>query len=117
MNIIAIVMVTVVLILFGLSSSLTLSLVILGIMGFFNTAFRLANNALVQSRVPDALRGRVTSIYAMDHGFQPVGSLLLGFLAGAGVLGPQKAVVLAGLAAVAVTVFIAVRYRQLWRLR
>jgi hypothetical protein len=52
----------------------------------------------------------------MDHGFQPVGSLLLGFLAGSEVLGLQKAVALAGVVALVVTIFIALRFRQLWRL-
>ena len=111
-----IILVTVALIFFGLSSHLALSLIAIGIMGFFNTGFRIANNALVQSRVPDVLRGRVTSIYALDHGFQPVGSLLLGLLAEEGVLGVQKAVMLAGIVAFAVTVFIALRFRHLWRL-
>jgi MFS family permease len=116
LNMGSIILVTVALTFFGLSSHLGLSLVLIGIMGFFNTGFRLANNALVQSRIPDALRGRITSIYVMDHGFQPVGSLLLGFLALDGVMGAQKAVVLAGIVAFAVTVFIALRFRQLWRL-
>ena len=116
LNMGSIILVTVFLILFGLSSHLALSLVLIGILGFFNTGFRLANNALVQSRIPDALRGRITSIYAMDHGFQPVGSLLLGFLASSQILGPQMAVALAGLVALVVTIFIAVRFRQLWRM-
>ena len=116
LNMGSIILVTVVLIFFGLSSHLALSLVLIGIMGFFNTCFRLANNALVQSRIPDALRGRITSIYVLDHGFQPVGSLLLGFLAEEEVLGVQKAVALAGIVAFVVTVFISLRFRQLWRL-
>lgn len=116
LNMSSIILVTIFLILFGLSSRLVLSLVLIGILGFFNTSFRLANNALFHSRIPDAIRGRVTSIYVMDHGFQPVGSLLLGFLAGSEVLGLQKAIALAGIVALAVTIFIALRYRQLWRL-
>ena len=111
-----IVLVTVCLALFGLSSKLWLSLVLIGLMGFFNTGFRLANNALVQFRTPDQLRGRITSIYVVDHGFQPLGSLVLGWLAAEEVLGPQRAVVLAGIVAFAVTAFIALRFRQLWRL-
>ena len=113
---VSILLVTVALTLFGLSSHLGLSLVLIAILGFFNTGFHLVNNALVQSRTPDALRGRITSIYVLDHGFQPVGSLLLGFLAGEGVLGIQRAVVLAGIVAFAVTVYIGLRFRQLWRL-
>ncbi len=117
LNMGSIILVTVVLIFFGMSSHLILSLVIIGILGFFNTGFRLANNALIQSRVPDALRGRILSIYNMDHGFQPVGSVLLGIMAGTALLGPQGAVVVAGLTAVAVTLFIAVRFRHLWSLK
>jgi len=116
LNMGSIILVTVTLFLFGISSRLALSLVIIGVLGFFNTGFRLANNALVQSRVPDVLRGRITSIYAMDHGFQPVGSLVLGFLASSQVLGAPRAVALAGLVAIAVTVFIGLRFRRLWRL-
>jgi MFS family permease len=116
----SIILVTVTLTFFGLSThlgSLGLSLVVLGIMGFFNTGFRLVNNALVQSRTPDALRGRVTSIYVMDHGFQPVGSLVLGALAEEGVLGVKNAVALAGVVAMGVTVFMGLRFRQLWSLK
>jgi MFS family permease len=116
----SIILVTVALAFFGLSThlgSLGLSLVVLGIMGFFNTGFRLVNNALVQSRTPDALRGRVTSIYVMDHGFQPLGSLVLGALAEEGVLGAKNAVTVAGVVAIGVTVFMGLRFRQLWRLK
>ena len=116
----SIILVTVALTFFGLSfrlGNLYLSLVVMGIMGFFNTGFRLVNNALVQSRIPDALRGRITSIYVVDHGFQPVGSLVLGLLAEGRVLGPQNAVALAGVVAVAVTVFMGLRFRQLWSLK
>ncbi len=116
----SIILVTLALTFFGITShfgSLGVSLVIIGVMGFFNTSFRLVNNALVQSRTPDALRGRVTSIYVMDHGFQPLGSLVLGALAEEGVLGVKNAVVLAGVVAIAVTVFMGLRFRQLWSLK
>jgi MFS family permease len=115
----SVILVTVTLTLFGLSSYLGLgpSLIVIGIMGFFNTGFRLVNNALVQSRIPDYLRGRITSVYVLDHGFQPVGSLVLGLLAEGQVLGIQKAVILVGLVAVAVTVFMGLRFRQLWSLK
>jgi MFS family permease len=39
-------------------------------------------NALVQTQVPDALRGRVMSVYTLAYfGFQPIGSLLMGIIA------------------------------------
>ena len=115
LNMGAILMVTVLLILFGLSSNLTLSAVLIGLMGLFNTVFRIFNNSIVQSRVPDALRGRITSIYYMDHGVQPLGIPLLGLLA-VGV-GAGQAIAIVGLFALGVTAFIGLRWRELWSLR
>ena len=113
----SILLVTIMLIFFGLSSNLTLSLVLIGFMGLFNMSFHIANSALVQTRIPDVLRGRITSIYLIDHGTIPLGSILLGLLAEDGVLGPRYAVAVAGLLAFAVTVFIVLRWRELWRLQ
>ncbi len=54
---------------------------------FIGMAFMLAinsANALVQTRVPDHLRGRVMSIYTLSfNGGQPLGALAAGFLASA----------------------------------
>jgi sugar phosphate permease len=117
LNMTAVILVTVFLVFFGLSSNIYLSLALIGLVGFFNTMFRLANNALVQSRTPDELRGRITSIYVLDHGFQPAGSPALGLLAQESVLGLQRAIVLAALLALLITGFIGVKYRQLWQLK
>ena len=116
LNLIAALMVAVFLVLFGLSPNLFLSFVMIGCVGFCNTIFRLANNALVQSRTPDEFRGRITSIYVLDHGFQPLGSPAFGALAEDSVLGLQRAIVVFGLVALLVTSFISLKYRQLWRL-
>ena len=113
----SILLVTVLLIFFGLSSHLVLSLVLIAFMGLFNVGFRIANNTLAQTRIPDALRGRITSIYLLDHGVQPIGSALLGLVALPWILGPEYAVAAAGLLAFAVTAFIALRWRELWRLQ
>ena len=111
----SILVVTILLIFFGLSSHLVLSLILIGFIGLFNMVFRIANNALVQSRTPDVLRGRVTSIYVIDHGVQPLGIPLLGLLALG--LGAGNAVAVVGLLAFAVTAFIGLRWRGLWRLK
>ena len=113
----SILLVTILLIFFGLSSHLELSLVLIGFLGLFNMAFHIANSALVQSRTPDALRGRITSIYLIDHGFIPLGSIVLGFLALPQILGPGHAVTVAGLLAFGVTAFVALRWRALWHLQ
>ena len=105
------------LIFFGLSSHLVLSVVLIGFAGLFTMVYRIANNALVQSRTPDVLRGRVTSIYVIDHGVQPLGIPLLALLAEPRVLGPGNAIAVVSLLAFAVTAFIGLRWRGLWRLR
>jgi len=37
-----------------------------------------STNAMLQSIVPDELRGRVMSIYMLDRGLAPIGALLAG---------------------------------------
>ena len=114
-NMTSILLMTALLIFFGLSRNLALSVVLIGLMGAFSQVYRIANNALVQSRIPDSLRGRITSIYIIDHGIQPVGIPLLGLLAVG--LGTGNAIAVAGLGTLAVTVLIGLRWRQLWRLK
>ena len=113
-NMVALLIVTLLVIGFGLSSHLVLSTVLIGFLGLFNMVYRITNNALVQTRIPDVLRGRITSIYVIDHGVQPLGIPLLGLLA-VGV-GAGNAVALAGLLALGVTAFIGLRWHELWHL-
>ena len=107
--------VTLLLVVFGLSPYLVLSAVIIGLLGLFNQLFRIANNSLVQARTPDVLRGRVNSIYLIDHGVQPLGIPLLALLA-LGV-GARPAIAIGGAVALAATAFIGLRWRQLWALQ
>ena len=107
--------VTLLLVVFGLSPYLVLSAVIIGLLGLFNQLFRIANNSLVQARTPDVLRGRVNSIYLIDHGVQPLGIPLLALLA-LGV-GAGPAIAIGGAVALAATAFIGLRWRQLWALQ
>jgi MFS family permease len=59
-----------------------LSYIFLAGMGFFLISIMNTNNAMVQSRVPDELRGRVMGIYSlMFMGGGPIGSLLVGEVA------------------------------------
>lgn len=46
-------------------------------MGFCQYVFRVANSTLLQTVVPDGLRGRVMSIYMLDHGLTPLATLLI----------------------------------------
>ena len=117
LNMGSILLVTLLLAMFGLSRNLILSLVLLGFVGLFNMGFRIVNNTLVQTRIPDILRGRITSIYVIDHGMIPLSSLLLGALAEDSILGPGRAVVVVSLLALGVTALIGLRWLELWRLR
>jgi MFS family permease len=70
------------LILFACSRSLWLSAAFLVATGFAMIGQNAASNTLIQSIVPDGLRGRVMSIYSMMFiGMAPFGSLLAGGLA------------------------------------
>lgn len=69
----------VLLMVFSLMGLLPLSLLLLFGIGFWFIFFINTSNALVQSLVPDDLRGRVMSIYTLTFfGFMPLGSLLAG---------------------------------------
>ncbi|NPV76445.1 MAG: MFS transporter [Anaerolineae bacterium] len=67
---------------FSVIRSLPLSLLALSLIGWSMIALANTTNALVQSNVPDHLRGRVMGIYTLIFlGFAPVGSLIIGWIA------------------------------------
>lgn len=70
------------LIAFSQAGRLWLAVVLLVPVGFAMMLQMAATNTLIQSMVPDALRGRVMAIYSMMFmGMAPVGALLAGILA------------------------------------
>jgi MFS family permease len=70
------------LILFGLSRSLALSLVLMLVVGFGMMQGLAASNTVIQTLVPEDKRGRVMSYYTVAFvGMAPFGSLLAGALA------------------------------------
>lgn len=70
------------LIVFSQSRIFLLSAAALVVIGFAATVQMAATNTVIQSRVPDELRGRVMAVYAtMFMGIQPLGSLLAGIVA------------------------------------
>ena len=67
---------------FSQSRVFWVSAAVLLVVGFAATSQMAATNTVVQSRVPDELRGRVMAVYAtMFMGVQPIGSLLAGGVA------------------------------------
>jgi MFS family permease len=69
------------LMMFSLSKSFWLSVVLLMPVGGFMLVHMAGTNTLIQSMVPDRLRGRVMSVYAMMfQGMAPFGALLAGLM-------------------------------------
>ncbi|KWR80616.1 MULTISPECIES: MFS transporter [Pseudomonas] len=67
---------------FALSRNLPLSLAAMAVLGFGVTVNNVGTNIVIQSSAPEALRGRVVSIYtATRFGFDAIGGLLAGLLA------------------------------------
>jgi predicted MFS family arabinose efflux permease len=68
--------------LFSFSRNFALSMLLLVGVGLGFMIQNATTNTLVQITVPDALRGRVMSVYMMVfQGFFPIGSLMAGFIA------------------------------------
>jgi MFS family permease len=100
------------LILFSLSRSLGLSAVLLVPAGFSMIGQMASSNTLIQTIVPDGLRGRVMSVYSMMFiGMAPFGSLLAGALAHR--LGAPNTVAIGGLVCVTGAAVFGLRLRTL----
>jgi MFS family permease len=70
------------LILFSFSRSYPLSVALLVPVGFFVMVQMASTNTLIQSMVPDRLRGRTMAVYSMMFlGMAPIGALLSGTIA------------------------------------
>jgi MFS family permease len=105
----ALLLMAVTLILFGLSSWLWLSLVMLAIHGFGQAAYQTTNHTLVQLHTPDEYRGRVMAVYQMDRSLHPLGVVLTAAIAE--FWGPQLAIVFNGLACIGALLLVATRSR------
>jgi MFS family permease len=88
------------LIAFSFSRSLWLSALLLMPAGFFVMVEMAASNTLIQSMIPDRLRGRVMAVYSMMFmGMAPVGALIAGALAAP--LGAPETVAIGGAVCIA----------------
>ena len=95
----------------GLSQWIWLSIPIMLIMGFFQTHFIVANQTLIQTLVPDNLRGRVTSVWHYESGLIPLFASRTG---GVGLLvGIDVAMAIGGGVALAVSLFFLIRFASI----
>jgi MFS family permease len=90
---------------FAFAPRFALAVVALALAGFTMVLNNAATNTLLQTLVPDALRGRVMALWSLAFvGLAPLGSLQAGWLAG--LLGPGAAVALGGALSSLVALFI-----------
>jgi MFS family permease len=89
------------------SGTLVLALASLFAAGFTSAFYQATNNTLLQTIVPDALRGRVLSAYILTWGVMPIGTLPLGWLADH--WGAPAAVGLSGTLVVLFSIFVSFR--------
>ena len=88
-------------IVFGLSTSMTLSLVALALLGMADMLSVYVRSSLVQLHTPDAMRGRVSSVSGLAiSASNELGEMQSGLAAG--LLGPVLAVVSGGAAAIVI---------------
>ena len=100
-----------VILILGLSQWIWLSISIMLIMGFFQTHFIVANQTLIQTLVPDSLRGRVTSVWHYESGLIPLFAALTG---GVGLLvGIDIAMAIGGGTALSVSMLFLIRFASI----
>jgi hypothetical protein len=63
------------------SRSVYLSLPLLVLAGLLGANFMSANNAILQHRITDDVRGRVMGTYMLTFGLMPLGAMPMGLLA------------------------------------
>lgn len=91
----------------GFSGMLPLSMALLALVGWSTVAIGATTNTMIQLAVPDALRGRVMSVYTtVFAGATPIGSLLMGSMASRA--GVSATMAFAGIVTIAFTAFVAV---------
>jgi MFS family permease len=101
------------LVLFAQSSSYQISLIFLGIVGGMAATFDAMQHTLLQLNVKEEQLGRAMGIWQLSIGFDPVGQVAVGIMAG--ILGPELALTLNGFAMIATFLLIILCVPQLHR--
>ncbi|MDO8750354.1 MAG: MFS transporter [Dehalococcoidia bacterium] len=103
------------LMLFSRTTWLPVAAAVLAIQGGFQMVYNSTNNTVLQIITPDEYRGRVMSIYMLDHGLMPLGSFMAGALAE--IFGAPMAILAAGAITTALVLLLATQFRQLRQFR
>jgi len=92
-------------VLFGLSHSFIVSLILLLLMGAADTIWAAARNVILQLHTPESMRGRVMGVFHLSNrGLHPLGQAETGLLVP--LIGARETTVLGGLVVAAVTLLI-----------
>jgi MFS family permease len=103
-------------ILFGLSRSLPLSLLALGLLGGFDAISMVIRHTMQLTYTPDDMRGRVSSVHHLFVGMSnEFGEFESGVLAA--LVGATAAVIFGGVGTLIVVPLIALAWPEVWRLR
>ena len=98
-------------ILFSFTSSMLLSMLALVGIGSTQMFYMATNNTLIQTIVPDTLRGRVLSLFMLDFALVSVGAIMAGAIAKN--YGISEAFIFGGVAALSLFVIVAFVFKQL----
>ena len=101
--------------LFSRTTSFPLALLMLVAVGGCQIVFMATTMTMVQMVIPDALRGRVMSLYMLDRGLTPAGSLLAGVTAH--FIGAPATVGMMGLIVIILAVLVAWRVPLIRKLK
>jgi MFS family permease len=102
------------LIIFALTEQWPLALAMLALAGFADALYILTIFGLLLAKAPEHLRGRVMSVFTLtDTGMTPMGSLIVGGLAG--LVGAQAALATSGTVVVASILGVAAKFPRLRR--
>ncbi len=93
---------------FSRSNSLAIALAALSVLGLFRIIFDTLNNTNLQIITPEKFRGRVMSIYMLNHGIAPLGAVVAGTIAN--FYGSPAAVAFGGAATVAFILAVGIRF-------
>ena len=105
---------SVLVVLFAQAQWLPVAMVMIALVAFSQSTYRTTSGTIIQSLVPDALRGRVTSLQRYGQGFVVGSSLLLGWFAG--VTSVQLALTVAGLTGLVFSLLFIFTARQIRQL-
>ena len=95
----------------GVSHWLWLSLIMMVVMGLSQTHFIVSNQTLIQSVVPDDLRGRVSSVWHYESGLIPLAAVAIGYTADK--MDINTALIGVGIVALVLSIFFAIRFRDI----